>query len=540
MSSFIKDAYEIHGPRPWWQRPVSSTVGRINPATVLPWLLMTHPTVPFKKWTDERQQEVKDIAEGMEAAFRDEENRDTDEAAVYLGSDRPFDRLKRIWKRDNLSIPGKLIGTLKWPINALIPPLFRSDFYDPYANTATVYNADPRIAAHEMGHEVDWSRRKWKTMYDLAKLIPGVDLYQEWQASSTAPEAYNQLLKNPDLSDEEKEELERKRKELPKLTGPAYGSYVGRYIGGLIPPIAMRFAQPESFKRGPKDEDVDEIRQKANKILAAVRAKQEQKDREGDQPVAKAASTLEGYELPVGYTDDSMVHMKLVSSDPNSPAFIQRGGIHGNPVLRAGGPQELTTEEQRQLAASQLRRWGDKMLFSGFIPEDFLAYSDGETTFAPARPTIQNINNGKLPLNLHPAVSLFYPDDEPNPGRLGRLVGKRSPDERALKLTNKFIKKFKKEWERLNQQKQAKAKSKSQQRFMGMVHAVQKGEMRSPSKEVAEAAKSMDKEDVTDYAETKHNGLPNKKKTEKKSFDLSDVTVQNALLLSCYLANKGA
>jgi len=52
-----------------------------------------------------------------------------------------------------------------------------------------------------------------------------------------------------------------------------------------------------------------------------------------------------------------------------------------------------------------------------------------------------------------------------------------------------------------------KAKSKAQQRFMGMVHATQKGEP-APSKEVAKVAKSMPKKAAKDYAATKHKGKP--------------------------------
>ncbi len=56
------------------------------------------------------------------------------------------------------------------------------------------------------------------------------------------------------------------------------------------------------------------------------------------------------------------------------------------------------------------------------------------------------------------------------------------------------------------------SKSKSQQRFMGMVHAVQKGEL-SPSEvggKVEKAAKSMKEKDVEDFASTKHKNLPEK------------------------------
>ena len=57
-----------------------------------------------------------------------------------------------------------------------------------------------------------------------------------------------------------------------------------------------------------------------------------------------------------------------------------------------------------------------------------------------------------------------------------------------------------------------KAKSKSQQRFMGMVHAVQKGKV-SPDEvgdSVAKAANSMSNKDAEDFASTKHKDLPEK------------------------------
>lgn len=60
------------------------------------------------------------------------------------------------------------------------------------------------------------------------------------------------------------------------------------------------------------------------------------------------------------------------------------------------------------------------------------------------------------------------------------------------------------------------AKSKSQQRLFGMVHAYQKGELENPSDEIKDIAKSISKKDAEDFAETKHKGLPNKVKKTKK------------------------
>ena len=58
------------------------------------------------------------------------------------------------------------------------------------------------------------------------------------------------------------------------------------------------------------------------------------------------------------------------------------------------------------------------------------------------------------------------------------------------------------------------AVSKAQQRFMGMVHATQKGDMENPSPEVSKAADSMSDKDAKDFASTSHKGLPNKVKSE--------------------------
>ena len=61
--------------------------------------------------------------------------------------------------------------------------------------------------------------------------------------------------------------------------------------------------------------------------------------------------------------------------------------------------------------------------------------------------------------------------------------------------------------------------SKQQQKFFGVVKAMQKGDI--PKKGSAgKAAKTMDKDDVDDFASTKHKGLPKKVKREMKVREL--------------------
>jgi hypothetical protein len=58
-----------------------------------------------------------------------------------------------------------------------------------------------------------------------------------------------------------------------------------------------------------------------------------------------------------------------------------------------------------------------------------------------------------------------------------------------------------------------KAVSKQQQKFMGMAHAMQKGDkIKGASAELKKVAKTMKKSDVEDFAATKHKGLPKKVK----------------------------
>ena len=58
--------------------------------------------------------------------------------------------------------------------------------------------------------------------------------------------------------------------------------------------------------------------------------------------------------------------------------------------------------------------------------------------------------------------------------------------------------------------------SKQQQKFMGIVRAIQKGDAPASkfSKDARDAAKDMSKSDVKKYAKTKHKGLPRKVKQE--------------------------
>jgi len=91
------------------------------------------------------------------------------------------------------------------------------------------------------------------------------------------------------------------------------------------------------------------------------------------------------------------------------------------------------------------------------------------------------------------------------------------------------------------------AVSKAQQRFMGMVHAADKGETPA-SPEVAKVSKDMNDKDAKDFASTSHKGLPDKIKEfivkeargiKTISKDYSNVVDQIQKHLDLYKQTKG-
>ena len=73
------------------------------------------------------------------------------------------------------------------------------------------------------------------------------------------------------------------------------------------------------------------------------------------------------------------------------------------------------------------------------------------------------------------------------------------------------------------------AVSRAQQKFFGIVRAIQKGEMAPTTPETAKAAADMKKSDVKKFASTKHKGLPDKKNVDETTYYRSDSKYQKKL-----------
>ncbi len=148
------------------------------------------------------------------------------DARFQLNAYHPGEDLSRLVRNHFVAWPYRLL--LGFPTTLLFEVLLPGrlfpwgDYYNPYTNTVHLYSDHPAIALHEAGHVHDFSTKRLKGTYAAIRLIPFVDLYQEWQASG---EAIRYLKASGDRPTE---------LSAYKILYPAYGTYVGSY---LFPPI---------------------------------------------------------------------------------------------------------------------------------------------------------------------------------------------------------------------------------------------------------------------------------------------------------------
>ncbi len=129
---------------------------------------------------------------------------------------------------------------------------------------------------------------------------------------------------------------------------------------------------------------------------------------------------------------------------------------------------------------------------------------------AELKPDWSAFGVGKVKLPPHKGAVTRHKLSDKEPGEKTNEA-----DDSQIKAAIKMLKKAGYKVEKAEEELEEKAVSKKQQKFMGMVHAAQKGE-KPASKEVAKVAKTMKKKDAEDFAATKHKGLPEKAPKKKE------------------------
>lgn len=157
----------------------------------------------------------------------------TDGTIYSLNEYAPGRALKRLTKNRKAAWPYRLL--LGVPITVIFDVLLPSrlfggliggDMYNPYTDIVSIYSDHPAVALHEAGHSHDFNKRRYKGTYALVRLIPGVNLWQEYKASDEAIKGFRRL------------EAPREVCSSYEVLYPAYGTYVGGYLPFIGGPVA--------------------------------------------------------------------------------------------------------------------------------------------------------------------------------------------------------------------------------------------------------------------------------------------------------------
>jgi hypothetical protein len=96
------------------------------------------------------------------------------------------------WHRlvDNKSVGAPIrytVGTLSVVGYTLLPGrIFGWDEYNPFTNTINIYSDDSAIAVLQGGRAKDFAQREYKGTYAVARIVPGVGVWQDYKASNDA------------------------------------------------------------------------------------------------------------------------------------------------------------------------------------------------------------------------------------------------------------------------------------------------------------------------------------------------------------------
>jgi len=153
-----------------------------------------------------------------------------EETRYQLNQYAPVSDLRRLVHNHQVAWPYRLL--LGTPITLVTDVLLPGrifpwgDYFNPFTNTVHLYSDLPPVALHEAGHAYDFATRRYKGTYAAIRLIPFVDLYQEYKASDYAIQYFID-------THDQKNELAAY-----KILWPAYGTYAGSYIFAPIGTIA--------------------------------------------------------------------------------------------------------------------------------------------------------------------------------------------------------------------------------------------------------------------------------------------------------------
>ena len=115
--------------------------------------------------------------------------------------------------------PGFFVTT----ISLIFERLTAGDYYNPFNDTLHLFSDLTPVALHEAGHARDFDRHDSRGFYALMRAVPGMDLIQEDEATTSAIN-YLKIKRN------QHQEIESY-----KILYPAFSTYIGGYFNYILP-----------------------------------------------------------------------------------------------------------------------------------------------------------------------------------------------------------------------------------------------------------------------------------------------------------------
>lgn len=201
-----------------------------------------------------------------------------------------------------------------------------------------------------------------------------------------------------------------------------------------------------------------------------------------DRPVWRGGEVVEGVGLSENYLTESLTY-KLIMESMDAIDKLDESFVEDDAEKAKSGILRLMQKDQTAAKDPAI-----KQTFAAF---DALSKTGNYTEFNK--------------------IMRQNPTDYKNLDIMGMDTQKNTPNDPNASIPNEFS----------EGDMDEKAESKSQQRFMGMVHALQKGDMKKndASPAVKKAAKSIDHDDAKKFASTSHSGLPNKVSENSEEMD---------------------
>lgn len=149
---------------------------------------------------------------------------DLQEVKVRVNKAAFVDEYRRLFTNKKMHWTIRIFpGFFTTTMSLITERIFAGDYYNPFNDTIHIFSDITPVVIHEAGHARDFDHQDNRGFYALMRMVPGMDLIQEDEATTTAIRYFIQ---------EKDHETEI---ESYKILYPAYGSYIGSYYGFMLP-----------------------------------------------------------------------------------------------------------------------------------------------------------------------------------------------------------------------------------------------------------------------------------------------------------------